>query len=120
MELKRAQLVKGEWIDTDFYKGFMQRERKDDYIAQLEKDWEIMVAGEGGNTDAQGDEAAASDAVEPNHECLLEENRKKEEELVIESVYPGFKRRKAQFEYRLRRLKEQIEECEDRRLRLIG
>ena len=37
-ELKRAEAVEGDFVDTDFYQGFLQREYKRDYVARLKAD----------------------------------------------------------------------------------
>ncbi|CAM9638943.1 unnamed protein product, partial [Ectocarpus fasciculatus] len=127
-ELRRARAATGGWIDTDFYKDFMQRENREEYIARLERDLESLPVEQAGEEDSD-EEVATSQAEGEKKETpvsnrnLAEEERLKQQEELLESVFHGYKRRKSQFEVRLRRLHEQastIEECEETRLAHIG
>ncbi|CAM9114367.1 unnamed protein product [Scytosiphon promiscuus] len=129
-ELRRARAATGGWIDTDFYKDFMQaRENREDYISKLERDLGSLPAGSADNEDS--DEESASSQVRTIHSsqrepipdrmvARTEQERLRQQEDLLESVFNGYKRRKAQFECRLKRLREQIEECEETRLAHIG
>ncbi|KAG5175942.1 hypothetical protein JKP88DRAFT_283179 [Tribonema minus] len=128
-ELRRAEEAKGEWIDADLYKGFVQRERRDEYIIKLKRDLEALKEAEGSGADgtADGADDFARDAAEAAKKAA-EAQREKEQaalklaqdEAIIEGIYPGFKRRREQYQHRLRRLAEDIAACEERRIACIG
>eukprot|EP00903_Cladosiphon_okamuranus_P006314 g6190.t1 len=111
-ELKRARAATGGWIDTDFYKDFMQRENREDYIAKLERDLASLPNGAADETDSDNEwmpsqaETQSQRSLVPNR-SVMEDERLKQQEEFLESVFHGYKRRKAQFEYRLKRLREQ-------------
>ncbi|CAM9311890.1 unnamed protein product, partial [Ectocarpus sp. 8 AP-2014] len=111
-ELRRARAATGGWIDTDFYKDFMQRENRERYIARLERDLEGLPVELAGEEDSDEDivpsQAEGENEQTPvSNRNLAEEERLKQQEELLESVFHGYKRRKFQFEVRLRRLHEQ-------------
>ncbi|CAN0501647.1 unnamed protein product, partial [Ectocarpus sp. 12 AP-2014] len=93
-ELRRARAATGGWIDTDFYKDFMQRENREEYIARLERDLESLAVELEGEEDSD-EEKVTSQAVGENEETpasnrnLAEEERLKQQEELLESVFNG-------------------------------
>ncbi|CAM9479254.1 unnamed protein product, partial [Phaeothamnion confervicola] len=116
-ELARARAFKEDFIDTDFYSGFMQRENRDIYVTRLTAELKSIDDSEGRKEGAE--EVVRRESLHARAGAA-EAERKRQEAAIIEAIYPGYRGRKAQFKYRLGRLAEQIQACEDARLRCIG
>ncbi|CAM9361466.1 unnamed protein product [Ascophyllum nodosum] len=126
-ELSRARAATGVRIDTDFYKGILQRENREDFIAKLEKDLANLPHED--ESDRDSHESGAGLQVLPRDgvvTCahfstfIVQQEFRSQEEELFEAVLKGYKKKKIQFEYRLKRLREQVDECEENRLEHIN
>ena len=119
-ELQRAQAVEGDFVDTDFYQGFLQREYKADYMARLKADLAEAYAAEKDaiEKDEVKEEAAkkrwaagrmsvaSARMFASNAEDAYERNKPEDEETSMEKAVPEYKRKRTQFEHRLKQLRE--------------
>ena len=118
-EILRTKTTKGDYIDSDFYQGFVQREDKLDYLVRLEEELATLpdevesgafVGTKGGAKKRWGKlkfgaGATRGFAVGKQRESIL-----KNDDSTNEQLMPGYTRRKKQFTYRISELEKQIEE----------
>ena len=120
-EIQRVRRTEGDFIDTDFHQGFVQREEKLDYLTRLENELHELP-----------EEAVTDDAFDGDKEGAkkkwgklkfgakfargmggkADEHHGMSNDDIVESIQPGFKRRKAQFLYRIETLEKEIVDCE--------
>ena len=120
-ELQRAKSCKDDNIDTDFYTGFMQRENCADYIARIEADLAVVIE-QGEEDTSELDQlhvqknrrwkqlkfARRMTVSKKDGEHFVDEDA----EAIYETIIPGYATRKVQFTYRVKKLEEEIVECE--------
>lgn len=129
-ELKRAEAVEGDFVDTDFYQGFLQREYKRDYVARLKADLaeayqmekDIAVRDEASEELAKRRWAASKSIVGSARMFAMVDEPPEElsEEAQMEKAVPEYKRKRTQFEHRLKQLEKQIEKAEADQLKCFA
>ena len=130
-EIQRVQSVEGDFVDTEFYTGFVQREYKPDYLARLKADLAEAYAAENEARDVDeetkaehkarwkkgmlttfGAKAFAESAPEPEAEI--------DEETLMERAVPDYGRKRRQFEHRLKALEQGISKAEEDQIKCFA
>lgn len=124
-ELQRATSVDGEFVDTDFYQGFLQRELKKDYVARLRADLaeayaiekDAVVRDEASQEQAKKRWAAGRSTVASARMfAMTDEPEEEDEETRMVKAVPEYKRKRTQFEHRLKQLEIGIKKAEAEQL----
>ncbi|KAJ1448750.1 fibronectin type III [Pelagophyceae sp. CCMP2097] len=125
-ELARAAAVRGDFLDTDFYQGFLQREAKADYVSRLESDLQQTIEAElreslatppaDGVEQEEADElleeAAVLSAAESVKASAYVPTADEDDEAEACALVPGYLLQRGQFEHRLEALRVGILDAE--------
>ena len=128
-EIQRVRRTEGDYIDTDFHQGFVQREEKLDYLGRLEAELHELPEEEVDGDIFGGDKAGAKkkwNKLKFGAQFTrgvggkVDEHHNMTDDEIYESMQPGFIRRKKQFLYRIETLEKEIEECEQRKVDAVS
>ena len=111
-EIQRVQEVEGDFVDTEFYTGFVQREYKPDYLARLKADLAEAYAAEKAALDiSEEDQAKAKSRWKTSAlgtmgarafaEAAPEPEEEEDEETLMERAVPDYARKRRPVEHRL-------------------
>ena len=122
-EILRTKQTQGEFIDSDFYQGFVQREEKLAFLGRLEEELaslpedldETLFVGSAGQKKAKKRWGKLKFGAAASRGLGFGANGGKglvDDDAINEQLMPGFTRRKTQFTYRIKQLEEEIEQLE--------
>jgi len=115
--LKEIERVKGsddDFIDSDLLTGVVQREERWQYLRRLEE--EVKKLGPEADWKQVERNSALPAKDEPT--SSLGNTQMNGNDAVLADIVPDYERRKLQYLYRMRRIKEDINDCHIRRQRL--
>ena len=117
-EILRTKQTQGDFIDSDFYQGFVQREEKLDYLGRLEEELaglpedldESLFVGSQGQAKKRWGKLKFGAAASRGFGFGNKGGVVRDDDAAHEALMPGYSRRKKQYTYRIEELEREIEQ----------